>query len=211
MLDRTAYAALVKTAISLLLVLAGAACGSDAQVRSPAETQSSTPGAAEPPNHQSAAMSGYIRDVLAPLDVGVRMLDENTAVYYGSAYEVDNTEGFAELVRDLFFDLGDLALEEIDHIGVEPFELWPLCIAATAWVMDQIQLSQVAAGGDELATLAAAMVLAETTRTLSMGVKAELGTIGDATLRSPRERIDPGLCDANEQEARKARGWPTND
>jgi hypothetical protein len=156
-------------------------------------------------------MVAYAMEVLVPLSDGAVQVDEATVELRGVRYAVHDTAGFARFYRQVFFEIGNAALRRVDALGVDPFQLWPLCGVATSWMMDQIDLSMVASEGSPLDTLVAADLLPDATRALLDTVEAELAREDDAARTPPAERVDPVRCAQAEAEERERRGWPALD
>lgn len=189
---------------AFLYVLVAASCGGGGTLRNDSDYMAT-------PANQAAArqlMVDYAMEVLVGMDVGAQQTGVASVEFRGITYAVDVTDDLAALNRQIFFELGNSALQSIDALGVDPFEVWPLCSVAIPWMMEQIDLSMIAREGDPLDTLAAADVLTDATRDLIEAVGVELATTDDPGHLPPGERLDPAGCAQAEADERGRRGWP---
>lgn len=189
---------------AFMYVLVAASCGGGGTLRNDPDYMAT-------PANQAAArqlMVDYAMEVLVGMDMGAEQAGEAAVEFRGVTYAVDVTGDLAALDRQIFFEMGNSALQNIDALGVDPFEVWPLCSVAIPWMMEQIELSMIGMEGDPLDTLAAADVLTDATRDLIEAVGAELATVDDPGRLPPAERLDPAGCAQAEADERERRGWP---
>jgi len=194
-------------AVGLALVVASvttAACTSSEEP--PQATLTATPGPEVEPTTGPDGMTEeegqelllqFFAEVLGPSVHGL-VIEGSSASLGGVQYDLTDPKEAALLASDIFFTNGDASLAQIDELGVEPFDVYPLCVAANAWVYSLARLDTDS--GESVKTLALVLNASDKLEALDAAVKAELESVDNPAKPSPQQRVDPARC---EEEAKR--------
>jgi hypothetical protein len=139
----------------------------------------------------------FFAEVLGPSVHGL-VIEGSSASLGGVQYDLTDPKEAASLTSDIFFTNGDASLAQIDELGVEPFDVYPLCVAANAWVDSLARLDTES--GESVKTLALILNAGDKLEALDAAVKAELESVDNPAKPSPQQRVDPARC---EEEAKR--------
>jgi hypothetical protein len=185
----TAHLAEITLGCTLYIALA-CGCGNDALDTVPVVTTDT--------GHPSVATKtakelivSYFSEVLAP-SLDTLRIQGTRAWYNDLPYDLEVRSDTAILASTIFFDLGDSTLSSIDSLGLEPFDVYPLCLAASEWVDSLATLDTQT--GDDTTVLENIMHAGDATMSLHDAVQAELGSRDDPLRVPPEDRVDHDRC-----------------